>query len=108
MSLSSVYKKISLILFGGLVDKYITSFKPLEPHIKNANMKVLLKTWISMLFLSTLLAFIISLVSIYVLLTYLIWVEFYMYVFSIIFFPVFIASIVFIVFYLYPVVRHTN
>lgn len=106
--MSPAYRKISLILFGGLVDKYIASFKPLEPHIKNANIKILLKTWVSMLFFSTLLAFAMSLVSIYVVLTYLIGVEFYIYIFSVIFFPVFVASIVFIIFYLYPVERERS
>jgi flagellar protein FlaJ len=101
----SLYRKISLLLFGGLVEKYITSFKPLEPHIKNSNMKLLLKTWVSMLFFSSILSFIAALVSIYALITYVIQVEFYIYVFSIIFFPVFISSIVFIIFYLYPVQR---
>jgi flagellar protein FlaJ len=104
----SAYKKISLILFGGLVEKNIDSFKPLEPHIKNANIKILLKTWICMLFLSTAIAFIVSLVSIYVLLSYFFLVEFYIYIFSVVFFPVFVASIVFIVFYLYPVERERS
>jgi flagellar protein FlaJ len=104
----SIYKKLSLIFLGDLVDKYISSFKPLEPHIKNANMKVLLKTWVSMLFLTTFITFIISLISIYVLLTFLIEVEIYIYVFSILFFPVFVASIVFIIFYLYPVQRENS
>jgi flagellar protein FlaJ len=104
----SIYKKISLIFFGGLVEKYIDSFKPLEPHIRNANMKVLLKMWVSMLFFTTFLSFFVSLVSIYMILTYVIAVEFYIYIFSIIFFPVFVASIIFIVFYLFPVQRENS
>lgn len=101
----SVYRKISLVLFGSLVEKYIASFRPLEPHIKNASMKILLKTWVSMLFLSTLLSFVASFIAIYFVVTFLISVEFYIYIFSIIFFPIFVASIVFIIFYLYPVQR---
>ncbi|UCC91322.1 MAG: type II secretion system F family protein [Candidatus Aenigmatarchaeota archaeon] len=104
----SIYKKLSLIFLGDLVEKYIGSFKPLEPHIKNANMKVLLKTWVSMLFLTTFITFIISFISIYALLTFLIEVEIYIYVFSVVFFPVFVASIVFIIFYLYPVQRENS
>jgi len=99
----SIYKKLSLIFFGGLVEKYIDSFKPLEPHIRNANMKVLLKTWVSMIFFTTFISFIISFISIYTLLTFLIGIEFYIYIFSVVFFPVFVASIVFVVFYLYPI-----
>ncbi len=106
--MQSAYKKISLAIFGGLVSRYMDSFRPLEPHIKNANMKILLKAWVSMLFFSTFLAFAASLASIYVLLTYFMWVEFYIYVFSVIFFPVFVASTVFIFFYLYPVERERS
>ncbi len=97
------YKKLSLFFFGELVEKYIDSFRPLEPHIKNANIKILLKTWVSMLFFSTFISFVVSLISIYTILSFLIEVEFYIYIFSVIFFPVFVASIVFIIFYLYPV-----
>lgn len=104
----SLYRKLSLVLFGGLVDKNIASFKPLELHIRNANMKILLKTWISMLFMSTLLSFFVSFTLIYVLLSYIIQVEFYIYIFCIIFFPVFVASVVFIFFYLYPVEKERS
>lgn len=101
----SFYKKLSLVLFGDLVEKYIDSFRPLDPHIRNANMKVLLKTWVGMLFFTTLLSFVVSFVSIFFFLTFLIEVEFYIYIFSVVFFPVFVASIVFIILYLYPVQR---
>jgi flagellar protein FlaJ len=104
----SLYRKISLALFGKIVDKYITSFKPLEPHIKNANMKILLKTWVCILLFSSILSFLISFFAIYILLTYFIEVEFYIYIFSVIFFPVFIASIVFIILYLYPVQKEKS
>jgi flagellar protein FlaJ len=104
----SAYRKISLVFFGGLVEKYVHSFKPLEPHIKNANMKILLKTWVSMLFLTTVLSFLISMISIYVLMTFVLSVPFYIYIFSVIFFPVFVASIVFIILYLYPVQKERS
>ncbi|MCK4531241.1 MAG: type II secretion system F family protein [Candidatus Aenigmarchaeota archaeon] len=68
-------------------------------------MKVLLKTWVGMLFFTTLLSLVVSFISIFVFLTFLIEVEFYIYIFSVIFFPVFVASIVFIILYLYPVQR---
>ncbi len=104
----SLYKKLSLVLFGDLIEKYIDSFKPLEPHIRNANMKVLLKTWVGMLFFTTLLSLVVSFISIFVFLTFLIEVEFYIYIFSVVFFPVFVASIVFIILYLYPVQRENS
>ena len=106
--MSSIYKKLSLILFGGIVGKWIESFRPLEPHIRNSNMKILLKTWVSILFMTTMLSFTISMVSVYALLTFFIEVEFYIYIFSVIFFPVFVSSIVFIILYLYPVQKEKS
>ncbi|MEM5871804.1 MAG: type II secretion system F family protein [Candidatus Aenigmatarchaeota archaeon] len=96
------------MLFGWVVEKYIESFRPLEPHLKNANIKILLKAWVCMIFFSTMLSFIASFVLIYVLLTYFIEVEIYIYIFSVIFFPVFIASLVFIFFYLYPIQKEKS
>jgi flagellar protein FlaJ len=98
-----LYKKLAITLFGGLVEKYMDSFKPLEPHIRNAGMRILLKAWVSMIFLTTIISFLVSFFAIYVFLTFIVEVEVYIYLFSIIFFPVFVASIMFIVFYLYPV-----
>ena len=104
----SFYKKLALTFFGGLVEKYIDSFRPLEPHIKNANMKILLKTWVSLIFLTTVLLFIVTLISTYVILTFIIRVEFYIYIFTVIFLPVFVSSVAFIFFYLYPVQKENS
>lgn len=103
----TLYKKVSLLFFGGVVQKYIDSFKTLEPHIRNANMKILLRTWVSMLFMSTFLSFVCSFVAVYVVMS-LISLPFYVYIFSVIFFPVFVASIVFITLYLYPVQKENS
>ncbi|MCD6591100.1 MAG: type II secretion system F family protein [Candidatus Aenigmarchaeota archaeon] len=101
----SLYKKIALALFGDIVEKYIESFRPLESHIKNANMKILLKTWVSIIMLSTCVSFVLSLAAAYFVMNFMVEVEPYVYIFTIISFPVFVSSIVFIFFYLYPVQR---
>jgi flagellar protein FlaJ len=46
--------------------------------------------------------------SIYVILTYAVELDVFIYVFSVIFFPVFVACIVFIIFYLYPVQKENS
>jgi len=102
------YKKLALTFFGGFVDKHIESFKPLEPHLRNANMKILLKTWVSLILFTTILLFIITFIATYVVLTFFIRVEFYIYVFTVIFLPVFVASVAFIIFYLYPVQKENS
>ncbi|MCK5023271.1 MAG: type II secretion system F family protein [Candidatus Aenigmarchaeota archaeon] len=104
----SFYRKLSTLLFGRIVDESLESFKPLEPHLRNSNMKILLKTWVSMIFFNTVMSFIVSFVSIYVIFSFFIEVEFYIYIFSVIFMPIFVSSIVFIVMYLYPVQRENS
>jgi len=104
----SFYKKLALTFFGGIVDRYIDSFKPLEPHIKNANMKILLKTWVSIIFFTAIMFFIIAFISTFVVLSFFISVELYIYLFTVIFLPVFVASVAFIFFYLYPVQRENS
>ncbi|NIO22416.1 MAG: hypothetical protein GTN38_00125 [Candidatus Aenigmarchaeota archaeon] len=104
----SFYKKLALTFFGGVVDRYIDSFRPLEPHIKNANMKILLKTWVSLIIFTSIMLFLITFILTYVVLTFFIQVEFYIYIFTTIFLPVFVASVAFIIFYLYPVQRENS
>lgn len=104
----SFYKKLALTFLGEFTEKYIDSFRPLEPHIKNANMKILLKTWVSLILFTSIMVFIITFVITYVILSFFVYVEFYIYLFTIIFFPVFVGSIVFIIFYLYPVQRENS
>ncbi len=98
----SFYKRVSLLFFEGMVNKYIENFRPLEDHMKKSRMRILLKTWVSMIFMTSVIALIASFVGIYVFLTYFFEVHFMIYVFSIIFFPIMIASIVTIIFYVYP------
>jgi len=104
----SFYKRLAMVFFGGITEKYIDSFKTLEPHIKNANMKILLKTWVSLILFTTVLLFIITFTVTFVLLTFFIEVEFYIYLFTIIFFPVFVSSVTFIIFYLYPIQKEKS
>jgi flagellar protein FlaJ len=104
----SFYKKLAVAFFGGITEKYMESFKPLEPHIKNANMKILLKTWVSLILFTSVIFFIITFILTYSVLTLFIEVESYIYIFTIIFLPIFVASVTFIIFYLYPVQRENS
>jgi len=99
----TLYKKLALVLFGWIFEKNKESFKPLEPHIRNANMKILLKTWVCVIFLTTFVSFFVAFSAVFIVLNFLVHVKVYIYIFTIIFFPVFAASVTFIIFYLYPV-----
>lgn len=102
------YKKLSVLFFGGVADRSLSSFKPLEPHLKKAKINILLKAWVSMIFFTTVVILVASSMIIYFSLTYLVQIDIFMYVFSIVFLPVFVASVVFIIFYLYPVQKENS
>jgi flagellar protein FlaJ len=104
----SFYKKLAMTFFEDFTEKYLDSFRPLEPHIKNANMKILLKTWVSLILFTSVTVSIITFILTYTILSFFVYVEFYIYIFTVIFFPVFVGSIVFIIFYLYPVQRENS
>ncbi len=103
----SFYKKASVKIFGGLFNRFEDSFKPLSSHIKYANMKILLKTWICMSILTAVILYFVSLISLVILFNF-VSTEPYIYIFFVVFFPVFIASTVFATFYIYPIERENN
>ncbi|MBN2042177.1 MAG: type II secretion system F family protein [Candidatus Aenigmarchaeota archaeon] len=104
----SLYKKISLFFFEGIVEKNIEHFKSMEIHMKNSRMRILLKTWVCMILLSTVISFFASLLALYVFFTSFFEINFVIYIFSIIFFPIMVASITFILFYVYPLEREKS
>ena len=59
------YKKLSVLFFGGIADRSISSFKPLEPHLKKAKINILLKAWVSMIYFTTAVILVISAFIIY-------------------------------------------
>jgi flagellar protein FlaJ len=98
----SSYKKTATMLFGKIAEKYIDSFRPIEPHLRNANIKILLKTWICIILLSTVLSFFISFFVIFIILTFFVQIDIFFHIFLIMFLPIFISSLVFLFFYAYP------
>ncbi len=55
------YERIAVILFGWVYEKAKDTFDPLAKHMRNANMGILVKTWISLSFMTALLVFIATL-----------------------------------------------
>ncbi len=98
----SLYKKTALFLFDGIVENNIKNFKPMETHMKKSRMRILLKTWVCMILLSTVISFIASFLALYVFFTVFFKINLVIYIFSVVFFPIMVASITFILFYVYP------
>lgn len=101
------YKRISVLIFGGLTDRYIDAFKELTPRLRNANIRILLKAWISMAFLTTALSYFVTLI-ITLFLTNFLAIEFIYSIIIIVFVPVFASSFTFLFFYLYPIAKESS
>ena len=101
------YKKLALVLFGGIVDRYINYFKDLEDHLETAHLRILLKPWISMAFLTSTISFFSSILIIYIL-NLIFKFGIFIYVFSLFFLPIIIALLTFVFFYFYPIEREKS
>ncbi|MBU2520131.1 MAG: type II secretion system F family protein [Nanoarchaeota archaeon] len=96
------YKRFSVAFFGGLTDKYIKNFEQLKPHIRGANIKMMLKTWVSMIFMSSVIVYIVSLISVTIASILLAFDTMTM-ISYILLVPLLAAAGTFILFYVYPI-----
>jgi flagellar protein FlaJ len=101
------YKKASLKLFGGLAEGSEKSFKSLRPHLKGANIHILLKAYIAITYMSTILAYIFAL-FVTLFLSLLLVEDFILLIYYVMFIPILVASFVFVLFYVYPSQRYKS
>lgn len=64
------FKKISVIIFGRLADKYSKRFEPLRKKISESGIKILSRTYISIIFFFSFFSFFISLPLVYLFLLF--------------------------------------
>ena len=96
------YKRLALMVFGGVADLTMENFRPIKPHLVMANIKVLLKTWIAIIFFTSLLVLIGSFVAIVVI--FLVFgLPLLEMIYIVAFVPFIAASVTFVFFYLYPI-----
>ncbi len=100
----SPYKKISVALFGGVVDKYSDVFNPLKSYLMGANIGILLKTWACLILFSTLVSYFASLAAVW-LFVYILGIDFIASLYYLMFIPILAASVVFLILYVYPIQR---
>ncbi len=97
-----LYERMSKQTFGWLVEKYIENFEPLKQDLRGARINVLLKTWVSVIFFTTMIAYFATLAAVIVLGMF---IEFFylMYIVMLVFIPVLGASFAFLTLYIYPI-----
>jgi flagellar protein FlaJ len=98
---SDYYKKLSIQMFGRFADSTLSNFKSIKPHLKGSGLKYLLKAWVSMIFMTTFLAYIASVVG-FVVFIILFGFDFITSIYYVIFGPVLVASLTFMIMYIYP------
>ena len=100
----STYERLAKETFGWLTEKTITNYEPLKPHLKGARIKVLLKTWVNVIYLTSVLAFIVSFASVLVFGMFF-WSNQIIYLIMLIFVPILGGAFTFLALYLYPMQR---
>jgi flagellar protein FlaJ len=101
------YRNLAARLFGGVSQRSLGSFVTLKPHLRGAQMGIMLNTWVSITLFSTFLAYAASLAAILIIGTLLSF-ETLTLVYIALFGPVMAASFVFVFFYVYPVQRASS
>lgn len=96
------YRRFSVAMFGNLYEKYSNYFEVLKPHLMNINIDMPLKVWTCMIFMTTIMAFLISIVAT-VLVAYLLALEFQIFIVVVSMLPVLVAAFVFFIFYIFPI-----
>lgn len=95
------YYKLSDSIFGGLARRYESSFSPIKPFLVSSSMNIVLRTWVSTIFMTSLLALLTAfafIVMIQVIMGFVVEVLIYL----LFFVPVLTASVTFAVMYIYP------
>lgn len=96
------YKELSVLIFGGLADRYMNDFKRLKPHISGAGIQILLKTWVCIIFMTSLLAFFGSLAAT-IILGLVLNIDMFLFTYLAVFVPILTAAFTFLIFYTYPI-----
>ncbi|MBI4020000.1 MAG: type II secretion system F family protein, partial [Candidatus Aenigmarchaeota archaeon] len=93
---------LAVRIFGGYADRGIRHFEPLRPKMKKANMRMLLRVWVSIILMSTVLAFFAGLAAA-IALQLVFAFEASTFIYLVLLAPVLLPCIVFMAFYYYPI-----
>ncbi|HDD45850.1 MAG TPA: hypothetical protein ENG42_00085 [Candidatus Aenigmarchaeota archaeon] len=103
----SLYKRLSVELFGWVYERHKEYFKNLELHLKNANIKMLAKTWVSLSVLTSIVTGIVCAVIVAAIcIIFNVSNIIQLILFST--FPFLFALIAFTLFYVYPVQKESS
>ncbi|NOX71316.1 MAG: hypothetical protein GXO64_01300 [Candidatus Micrarchaeota archaeon] len=106
-ALLSGYKRLSVLFFGWVYDRNRKTFEPLADHIRNANMEILVKAWISMSSMTAFIVFIATLAAVWAF-GMMVSIEPLYFVVLIISMSVLTTSATLLLFYIYPIQKEDS
>lgn len=107
MNLFESYKRLSVRLFGNLARKSAMYFSSLKPHLAGANINVLLDTWVAMIYLGTLMVYLVSLAGVLAASSFILF-DPMTFLYMVLFVPIMAASMFFLFLYIYPVQKSSK
>ena len=99
-----LYEKLAKATFGWLAEGRLQDFEPLKPYLKGARIRVLLKTWVSIIFFTSALSYVSAIIAVLVLGMFMD-IFYIIYIIMLVFLPVLCASFTFLALYVYPMQR---
>ena len=95
------YKKLSIRFMGKLADSSMGSYDFLEKQLQGAGINMLLKAWVSMMYMTVILVYMASLAAVLAMSPFLSF-GFIDFIYYVVFAPILIASLAFVALYMYP------
>lgn len=101
------YRRFSVAIFGSIYEKYSQYFDSIKPHLMSININILVKVWVCMIFMTSILAFFITM-AVAAAVAYILALELLTSFIIISMFPVLVAALVFFMFYIYPIQKSSS
>ena len=95
------YTRIANASFSWLARRFTKTFDRLKPQLMGSGVGILLKSWISVMFFSTFVAYFVSLIG-FILASVFLGFDLLMTVYMVVFAPIMVAAIAFLSLYVYP------
>jgi flagellar protein FlaJ len=103
----NAYRSLSVKVFGSMAEHSENSFRSLRPQLRGAGINMLLKTYVSIIYMTTILVYLAALGIVAALLPLLI-DDLVMFIYYIMFVPILSASFAFMLLFIYPSQRYKS
>jgi flagellar protein FlaJ len=96
------YRGLATLIFGGFIDKYANFFLPVKESLPKADIRIPFRTYMSIVFLSTTISYVASIVALVILLNTVFHVTLVMQIMYYMFIPLLVSLVCFVTISFYP------